>query len=242
MTSLNLWTNPATVLSFLCLSLKDRLGDQRGEWMGADKTSSRRLNSAYVPNSQPRIPTRVCQGRVVTTDLPTLGTNPKQSQRKIETQEGKNLAALRGTRQKVHSDRPNGPRGTGGRSAGHRWMAQKWKRTSRSAPRITDGPGEHCGQSKQRGPSGQNSSIGGRIRSLGVMIKLKDAQGNYPWSPPTNPNPNTSESKEQGAHENPTKIARKRHENHMSYKKEIDATMKASIHSEVRFFTNGGKI
>jgi hypothetical protein len=34
------------------------------------------------------------------------------------------------------------------------------------------------------------------------------------------------------------KIARKRHENHTSYKKEIDATMKASIHSEVRFFTN----
>jgi hypothetical protein len=31
----------------------------------------------------------------------------------------------------------------------------------------------------------------------------------------------------------------KRHENHKSYKKEIDATMKASIHSEVRFFTNG---
>jgi hypothetical protein len=51
----------------------------------------------------------------------------------------------------------------------------------------------------------------------------------------TNPNPNTSESKEQVAHENPTKIARKRHENHMSYKKEISATMKASSHSEIRF-------
>jgi hypothetical protein len=38
-------------------------------------------------------------------------------------------------------------------------------------------------------------------------------------------------------HKNPTKIARKRHENHTSYNKEIDATMKASIHSEVRFFT-----
>jgi hypothetical protein len=34
------------------------------------------------------------------------------------------------------------------------------------------------------------------------------------------------------------KIARKRHENHTSYKRTIDATMKASIHSEVRFFTN----
>jgi hypothetical protein len=33
----------------------------------------------------------------------------------------------------------------------------------------------------------------------------------------------------------------KRHENPMSYKPGIDATMKASIHSEVRFFTNGEK-
>jgi hypothetical protein len=76
----------------------------------------------------------------------------------------------------------------------------------------------------------------------GVAIKNKDARGNYPWSPPTNSNPNTSESKEQGAHKNPMKIARKRHENHTSYKREIDTTMKASIHSEVRFFTNVWKI
>jgi hypothetical protein len=40
----------------------------------------------------------------------------------------------------------------------------------------------------------------------------------------------------------PTKIARKRHENPTSYKPGIDATMKASIHSEDRFFTNEGKI
>jgi hypothetical protein len=43
-------------------------------------------------------------------------------------------------------------------------------------------------------------------------------------------------------HEKTTKIARKRHKNPMSYKRGIDATMKASIHSEVRFFTNGGKM
>jgi hypothetical protein len=43
-------------------------------------------------------------------------------------------------------------------------------------------------------------------------------------------------------HEKPTKIAEKRHENPSSYKPGIDATMKASIHSEVRFFTNGRKI
>jgi hypothetical protein len=34
----------------------------------------------------------------------------------------------------------------------------------------------------------------------------------------------------------------KRHENPTSYKREIDATMKAFIHSKVKFFTNGGKI
>jgi hypothetical protein len=41
---------------------------------------------------------------------------------------------------------------------------------------------------------------------------------------------------------NREKVAGKRHENPMSYKQEIDATMKASIHSEARFFTNRGKI
>jgi hypothetical protein len=39
-------------------------------------------------------------------------------------------------------------------------------------------------------------------------------------------------------HEKPTKIARKRHENPTSYNQEIGGTMKAFIHSEVRFFTN----
>jgi thiamine biosynthesis lipoprotein ApbE len=34
-----------------------------------------------------------------------------------------------------------------------------------------------------------------------------------------------------------TKIARKRLENPTSYNREIDTTMKASNHSEVRFFT-----
>jgi hypothetical protein len=70
----------------------------------------------------------------------------------------------------------------------------------------------------------------------------KDVRGNYPGPPPTNPNPNTSESMEQAAHKKPTKIARKRHEKPTSYKREIDATMKASIHSKVRLFTNRGKI
>jgi hypothetical protein len=42
-------------------------------------------------------------------------------------------------------------------------------------------------------------------------------------------------------HEKPTKIARKRHENPTSYKPGIGATMKASIHSKVRFFTKQRK-
>jgi D-hexose-6-phosphate mutarotase len=37
------------------------------------------------------------------------------------------------------------------------------------------------------------------------------------------------------------KIAQKIHEKHTSYKREINATTEASIHSEVRFFPNGGK-
>jgi hypothetical protein len=43
-------------------------------------------------------------------------------------------------------------------------------------------------------------------------------------------------------HEKLTKIAQKRHENPTSYKWRINATIKDSIHSEVRFFTNRGKI
>jgi hypothetical protein len=58
-----------------------------------------RENSAYAPKSQPRIPTRVCQGRVVTADLPTLGTYSKQSQSGSTNQEAKDLATLRSTRQ-----------------------------------------------------------------------------------------------------------------------------------------------
>jgi hypothetical protein len=63
--------------------------------MGAYKISSRRMNSAYAPNSQPRILTRVCQGRIVTTDLPTLGTNPNSKQHGSATQEAKDFGNLR---------------------------------------------------------------------------------------------------------------------------------------------------
>jgi hypothetical protein len=86
--------------------------------MGADKNSSRRVNSAYAPTSQPRIPTRACEGHVVTMDLPTLGTSFKQSQSESATQETKDLGNLRRPRRTVRGDRADGPQGVGRRSAG----------------------------------------------------------------------------------------------------------------------------
>jgi hypothetical protein len=75
--------------------VKDQLGDQRGGSEGEPiKILLQRENSGYAPNPQPRIPTRVCQGHVVTLDLPTLGTNPKQSQSGSMTQEAKDLAVM----------------------------------------------------------------------------------------------------------------------------------------------------
>jgi hypothetical protein len=88
--------------------------------MGADKILLQRENLAYTPNSQPRIPTRVCQGRVVTADLPTLGTNFKQSRSGSATQEAKDLATLRSARRTVREPGAGGPRTLGGRSATHR--------------------------------------------------------------------------------------------------------------------------
>jgi hypothetical protein len=52
---------------------------ERGSEWEPRKILLQRENSSYAPNSRPRIPTRVCQGHVVTTDLPTLGMNPKQT-------------------------------------------------------------------------------------------------------------------------------------------------------------------
>jgi hypothetical protein len=92
------WTNTSHddmkwIISFVMMLVKDRLGDQRGgsEWEPI-KILLQGENSAYTPKSQPRIPTRVCQGRVVTTDLPTLGKNPKRSQSESETQRSKGLS------------------------------------------------------------------------------------------------------------------------------------------------------
>jgi hypothetical protein len=70
--------------------LKDRLGDQRGgsEWEPI-KILLQRENSAYASNSQPRIPTWVCQGSVVTVDLPTLGATPNDPEVKAKLKERK---------------------------------------------------------------------------------------------------------------------------------------------------------
>jgi hypothetical protein len=85
--------------------------------MRADKNCSRRSNSAYAPNSQPRILTRVCQGHVVTTDLPTLGINPKQSRCGSTTQEAKDLVVLQIARRTVRKAGADGPQALGGQSA-----------------------------------------------------------------------------------------------------------------------------
>jgi hypothetical protein len=74
------------------------------------------MNSAYAPNSQPRIPTRVCQGHVVTTNLPTLGTNPNSKQHGSATQEAKDLGNLQSLGRNVRMEEADYPRGSGGPS------------------------------------------------------------------------------------------------------------------------------
>jgi hypothetical protein len=89
---------------------------ERGEWTGADKNSSPKRELGLCPNTQPRIPTRACQGRVVTTDLPTLGISPKPIQRESTTQKPRDLGNLESTRLTVHSVWADYPRGGHGLS------------------------------------------------------------------------------------------------------------------------------
>jgi hypothetical protein len=109
--------------------------------MGADKKSSRRMNSTYSPNSQPRIPTRVCQGRVVTTDLTTQGTNPNSKQHESATHEAKDLGNLWCLGQTVRGDWADGPQGHVGRSAKATRTTDE-KRTVCTLP--ADGPRVTC--------------------------------------------------------------------------------------------------
>jgi hypothetical protein len=62
--------------------------------MRANKILLRRVELDYAPKSQPRVPTRTCQGHEVTTDLPTLGTSPKKILSGSTTQEAKDLVNL----------------------------------------------------------------------------------------------------------------------------------------------------
>jgi hypothetical protein len=135
--------------------------------MGADKKSSWRMNSTYTPNPQPRIPTRVCQGHLVTTDLPTLGSNPNSKQHGSTTQESNNLGNLQRSGQTVGVVRADGPHGVGRQSAGRvrtvRKMTTNFQyctseiRTVRELTvdslLLADGPASPGGRSGQQPPS-----------------------------------------------------------------------------------------
>jgi hypothetical protein len=140
------------------------------------------MNSTYVPNSQPIVPTRVCEGHVVTTDLPTLGTNPKQSQSESETQEAKDLDDLWSPRQTVRGDRADGPSGGGGRSAGQVRIVRKWKpnlqnrtqknRQSVPYPRTVREQIVSCGQSATLRRTVHKTSLG--QKQLPKWIETKE--------------------------------------------------------------------
>jgi hypothetical protein len=130
-----------------------------------------RENSAYTPNSQLRIPTRVCQGHVVITDLPTLGTNPKRSQSGSTTQEAKDLAVLQELWRTVRGPGADGPRSPCGRSATHGGLSVKHEQNDptdtsthgRSVPRprtvreqlVPRGQSATSGRTVRQTPSGQ---------------------------------------------------------------------------------------
>jgi hypothetical protein len=112
------------------------------------------MNSAYAPNSQPNVPTRVCQGRVVTTDLPTLGTNPNTKQHRSATQEAKNLGDLHSLGQTVRVGGGDCPRGHADCPQAQGRPSENGTQTSSTAPQKTDHPSSTCGPSVLRGLSG----------------------------------------------------------------------------------------
>jgi hypothetical protein len=94
------------------------------EWEPIKNSSPKRELGLY-PKSQLRIPTRVCQGHVVATDLPTLRTNPKRSQRGSTKQEATDLAVLQEPWRTVRSPGADGPRSPCGRSTTHGGLSVK---------------------------------------------------------------------------------------------------------------------
>jgi hypothetical protein len=104
--------------------LKDQLGDQivGSEWEPI-KILLQRENSAYTPNSQPRIATRVCQSHVVIKDVPTLGTKLQTIPKRKHDSRSKGLSCPAG----YLADRPQPP---GGPSARTRWTVRELRRMS----------------------------------------------------------------------------------------------------------------
>jgi hypothetical protein len=103
-------------------------------------------NSAYAQNSQLRIPTWICQSRVVTADIPTLGENPKRFHSESKTQEAKDLAPQLWTRRTIRKHRADRLQGLGRLSARVRRTVRGLRRTiwksipdyPSAAPSITD--------------------------------------------------------------------------------------------------------
>jgi hypothetical protein len=124
-----------------------------------------RENSAYTPNLQPRISTRVCQGHVVTTDVPTLGTTPKRSQSGSTKQEAKDLAVLQQPRRTVRGHLADCPRSPRGRSATHGGLSVKHKQNE---PTSTSTRGRSVPRPQtvreQLVPRGQSVTSGRTVR------------------------------------------------------------------------------
>jgi hypothetical protein len=136
------------------MPIEGRFADQRGgsEWEPI-KIVLWRVELDYAPKFQLRILTRTCQGNIVTTDLPTLGTSPKQITSGSTTQEAKELGNLQCLGRTVRSDQADYPRELGGRSTGPWWVGYElrkirqfvpYPRTVRAKRRVhdllTDGP------------------------------------------------------------------------------------------------------
>jgi hypothetical protein len=105
------------------------------------------------PKSQARVPTRTCQGHVVTTDLPTLGTSPNKLQRGSTTQEATHLgktASLGRTARPPATDTLS--RLADGPNLEDGWSVKMYK-TSRRFTTTVDGPFRPHGWSDDGGLS-----------------------------------------------------------------------------------------
>jgi hypothetical protein len=151
--------------------------------MGADKNSSPKRELGLCPKFTTKDSHRVCQGRVVTTDLPTLETNPKQSRSESTTQKAKDLATLHSARRTVRELRADCPRGLGGPSARHRRTVRKRPQTSSTAPTITDRPWRHLRPCTTNTPHadcprtpGEPSAKSLQQKTAGKLDRKEDAQ------------------------------------------------------------------